>query len=112
MRIIACSDRQCRPVCRMFSYSYYAQYEYNMQPLETAMPILHALGPSTAHQSLPLRGTDHSAARRWGALPTPSVEWSLEVERETAHLYERIKAVVPAIEWPFFAPYVKAINAL
>ena len=34
------------------------------------------------------------------------------MERETAHLYERVKDVIPPIEWPFFAPYVKAINAL
>ena len=27
-------------------------------------------------------------------------------------LYARVKTVIPAIEWPFFAPYVKAINAL
>ena len=35
-----------------------------------------------------------------------------EVARETAHLYERIKTVIPAVEWPVFAPYVKAINEL
>ena len=45
-------------------------------------------------------------------LPVPSLEWNEQVARETAHLYERIKNVVPAVEWPFFAPYVKAINAL
>ena len=27
-------------------------------------------------------------------------------------LYDRISSVVPEIEWPFFAPYVKAINEL
>ena len=31
-------------------------------------------------------------------------------ERETAPLYARIANVVPPNEWPFFAPYVKAIN--
>jgi quinolinate synthase len=31
---------------------------------------------------------------------------------ETAHLYDRVKGVIPPVEWPFFAPYVKAINAL
>jgi quinolinate synthase len=46
------------------------------------------------------------------ALPMPSLAWNEQVARETAHLYERIKSVVPAVEWPFFAPYVKAINAL
>ena len=50
--------------------------------------------------------------RKYGPLPAPSLEWNAQVERETAHLYERVKAVVPAIEWPFFAPYVRAINAL
>ena len=42
----------------------------------------------------------------------PALEWNAQVERETAHLYERVKDVVPSIEWPFFAPYVKAINDL
>jgi quinolinate synthase len=53
-----------------------------------------------------------AAARRLGVLPMPSLEWNEQVARETAHLYERVKAVVPPVEWPFFAPYVKAINAL
>jgi quinolinate synthase len=57
--------------------------------METIMPIQHALGPTM-----------------------PALEWNPRVARETAHLYERIKTVVPAIEWPFFAPYVRAINAL
>ena len=42
----------------------------------------------------------------------PPLEWNETVERDTAHLYERIKTVIPAVEWPFFAPYVKAINEL
>jgi quinolinate synthase len=45
-------------------------------------------------------------------LPMPSLEYTDEVARETAHLYERVRAVVPAIEWPVMAPYVKAINDL
>jgi quinolinate synthase len=53
-----------------------------------------------------------AAARRLGVLPMPSLEWNEQVARETAHLYERVKTVVPPVEWPFFAPYVKAINAL
>jgi len=77
------------------------------------MPILEALGPSPRRTPLPLPAVGQSAAaRRLGVLPIPSLEWNEAVARETAHLYERIKAVVPAVEWPFFAPYVKAINAL
>ena len=42
----------------------------------------------------------------------PPVAWTPEIERETAHLYERVKAVIPPVEWPTMAPYVKAINDL
>ena len=59
----------------------------------------------------PVAGAGH-AARRLGVLPMPSLEWNEQVAKETAHLYERVKKVVPPVEWPFFAPYVKAINAL
>ena len=53
-----------------------------------------------------------AAARKYGVKPMPALEWNAQVERETAHLYERVKDVVPSVEWPFFAPYVKAINEL
>src|SRR3954447_1705847 len=77
------------------------------------MPILQAFGPSTgrAPVAAPVAGAAH-AARRYGVLPMPTLEWNAQVERETAHLYDRVRAVIPAVEWPFFAPYVKAINAL
>ncbi len=42
----------------------------------------------------------------------PSLEYTDAVAEETAHLYERVKTVIPAIEWPVMAPYVKAINDL
>ncbi|MCC7200770.1 MAG: quinolinate synthase NadA [Gammaproteobacteria bacterium] len=35
-----------------------------------------------------------------------------EVAARTAHLYERVKRVVPAIEWPVFAPDIDAILEL
>ena len=76
------------------------------------MPILQTFGPS-AETAIPhTQGELGAAARRHGVLPMPSLEWSAQVERETAPLYARIAKVVPAVEWPFFAPYVKAINAL
>ena len=53
-----------------------------------------------------------SSAERARALPMPSLEWTPEVERATAHLYERVKNVISPVEWPFMAPYVKAINEL
>src|SRR5260370_20539577 len=77
------------------------------------MPILQAFGPSagTAPVPHPERGRE-AAARRHGVLPMPSLEWTERVARETAPLYARIRKVVPAVQWPFFAPYVQAINAL
>ncbi|MBV9634042.1 MAG: quinolinate synthase NadA [Methylobacteriaceae bacterium] len=42
----------------------------------------------------------------------PSLAWTPEVERATARLYDKVKSVVPSVEWPFHAPYVKAINEL
>ncbi len=77
------------------------------------MPVVETLGPLQSRPPLPapVAGA-RSALRKFGPLPVPPLEWNAEVERETAHLYERIKNVVPSVEWPFFAPYVRAINAL
>ncbi len=41
-----------------------------------------------------------------------SLEYSANLARETAASYERVKSVIPAIEWPAHAPYVAAINDL
>src|SRR5215831_5479974 len=80
---------------------------------EDIMPILQSFGPSTALPPIPPPSSALSAAAlRYGVRPMPTLEWNAEVERDTAHLYERVSAVVPSVEWPFFAPYVKAINAL
>ena len=32
--------------------------------------------------------------------------------KDMAPLYERVSSVIPSVEWPFFAPYIKAINEL
>ena len=53
------------------------------------MPILQAFGPSAGRAPLPppIAGAT-AAARRYGVLPMPSLEWNAQVERETAHLYD------------------------
>src|SRR6266571_2454883 len=77
------------------------------------MPVVETVGPLVERQPLPPPAPMSGAAlRKFGAKPAPPLEWNAKVERETAHLYERIKNVVPSVEWPFFAPYVHAINAL
>ncbi len=53
-----------------------------------------------------------TAADRFGVLPKPDLAYTQEVARETAHLYEKVRHHIPAIEWPVHAPYVKAINEL
>src|SRR5262250_677823 len=73
--------------------------------------LQQAIGP-TAEFAPTLDAEISPAARRHGVRPMPSLEWNEEVARSTARLYERIKHVVPSVEWPFFAPYVRAINDL
>ncbi|MCH8221053.1 MAG: quinolinate synthase NadA [Proteobacteria bacterium] len=41
-----------------------------------------------------------------------SLEYSADLARATAASYQRVKSVIPAIEWPLHAPYVAAINDL
>jgi quinolinate synthase len=66
-------------------------------------------GPATVAQGNSTAPAPHAAAP---ALPMPSLEWTPEIERATAHLYERVKTVISPVEWPLMAPYVKAINEL
>jgi len=53
-----------------------------------------------------------TAAERFGVVDMPSLEYTEEVARETAPLYEKVKHHIPEIEWPVHAPYVHAINKL
>jgi len=60
-------------------------------------------------------GSPEWKARAQAVLPPtllPDLAYTPEVAAETAHLYERVKRVIPPIEWPGFAPYIKAINDL
>jgi quinolinate synthase len=57
--------------------------------------------PSTGHDSEP-----------GGAIADDELAYDVTVARETAHLYERVKDVIPAAEWPRHAPLVHAINRL
>src|ERR1035437_787898 len=86
-------------------------------PREATMPIAGIYGPDDfgnpvhGHPIAQMRNRV-TAAERARALPMPSLEWTPEVERATAHLYERVKKVISPVEWPFMAPYIKAINEL
>ncbi|MDE1937531.1 MAG: quinolinate synthase NadA [Alphaproteobacteria bacterium] len=39
-------------------------------------------------------------------------EFTAQIARDTAALYDKVAHVVPQIEWPLHAPYIHAINAL
>ncbi|WEX78448.1 quinolinate synthase NadA [Sinorhizobium numidicum] len=53
-----------------------------------------------------------SAAARFGVIEKPDLAFTPAVASETAHLYEKVKDFIPAIEWAAYAPYVHAINRL
>lgn len=74
------------------------------------MPIAALYGPDDLDPRaraprVPVPRADVDEGRR---LPAPG--WTGEVEQATAHLYERVKSVIPPVEWAVMAPYVKAIN--
>ena len=68
--------------------------------------ITDALVPAGEKCNIPGHGGDS---------PLPAgreLAFTAEVEAATAPLYERVRDVVPAVEWPLFAPFVHAINQL
>jgi quinolinate synthase len=51
----------------------------------------------------------------WGALDAAAkrgLTYTPEVKAETDPLYERVKHVIPAVEWPAYAPLIAAINKM
>lgn len=52
------------------------------------------------------------AARRHEVLPMPKLQFTPELAREMEPLYAKVARVVTPLEWPQFAPIIKAINEL
>lgn len=51
----------------------------------------------------------------WGSLDAArkrGLSYGAEVKAETDALYEKVKHVVPAVEWPAYAPLIAAINTI
>ena len=76
------------------------------------MPIAEILGPNDFASAERGKPAVWARPATGSGPPTPALAWTSEVERATAHLYERVKNVIPPVEWPLMAPYVKAINEL
>jgi len=60
-------------------------------------------------------GDPHAVHGTWGALDAAArrgLAYTPEIAAETAPLYDRVKHVIPAVEWPAYAPLVVAINKL
>ena len=60
---------------------------------------------TTAHARGEARSTHRS-------VEMPDLAFTPEVEAATADIYEKIRDVVPRVEWMYFAPYIHAINKL
>ncbi|MCT8266989.1 quinolinate synthase NadA [Afifella sp. JA880] len=53
-----------------------------------------------------------TAADRYDVKPYPDLAYTPEIAEATAPIYEKVRHVIPAIEWPVHAPYVYHINRL
>jgi quinolinate synthase len=53
-----------------------------------------------------------AALRRFGAVPMPKLAFTPALARELEPLYARVAKVVTPMEWPHYAPLIKAINEL
>ena len=62
--------------------------------------------------SLATEGTRREARARFPVLPRPELVYTPQIAAETAAVYDKVKTVIPAIEWPVYAPLISAINRL
>jgi quinolinate synthase len=58
------------------------------------------------------KGGAMATARRFGDEPLGIPSFTDEIREELAPVYERLRNVVPEIEWPVHAPYIAAIRRL
>jgi quinolinate synthase len=49
-------------------------------------------------------------SKDWNSLAGSTLPFTSEIESRTAPIYERLKHVIPQIEWPVHAPYIVAIQ--
>ena len=71
------------------------------------MALAQSLQSEAAPRTVTLEG-----GKRYEILERPDLTYTPEVAKEMAPLYEKVRHVIPSVEWPFFAPKIKAINEL
>jgi quinolinate synthase len=74
----------------------------NLSTRLTALSSLRSFGKATAMNVV--NTTPIAAAR--------DLQFTSEVERDTAHLFGKVSKVIPEVEWPVFAPLIHRINKL
>ena len=62
--------------------------------------------------SLEKYAEQHRSARAFERLPRPALDYTPEIAKATAPIYEKLRDVIPSVEWQSFAPYIHAINEL
>jgi quinolinate synthase len=73
------------------------------RPTAPAKPVTTSARPAEALSA---------AQRKFGILAMPKLEFTPALAREMEPLYARVARVVTPLEWPHFAPLIKAINDL
>lgn len=73
----------------------------NIQAQKSAREFAHA------HEKMATHNMGDGAA---DILAQMDISYTDALARELAPLYARVQSVIPSVEWPFFAPYIKAIN--
>ena len=99
-----------KPKYAQIEYIWVSKGGYHADRWNLTVPTIS----ETRFTDIPVPGCAAASALPTAPARFPCRRWNgrREVERETAHLYERVKNVIPPVEWPFMAPYVKAINEL
>ncbi|WP_185983071.1 quinolinate synthase NadA [Aureimonas mangrovi] len=85
-----------------------------MSSLARASIVGEGRGPAVPARLLarPQAPAVSDAARRFGVLEMPSLEFTPEVAAEVEPIYAKVTHHIPRIEWPMHAPYIAAINRL
>lgn len=63
----------------------------------------------------PFRASDGIAPAAWGAIDAAAkrgLDYTPEIEAETASAYAQVRDFIPLIEWPSYAPLISGINRL